>query len=57
MIPDLESFTCKEIFQNSSCHESYFGLARLLCYEGKFSKALDNINKALAIHEDSLYRL
>ena len=57
MIPDLEIFTCKEIFLKSSSHESLFGLARLYCFEGKFFQALEPPNKALSIKDDKIYRL
>ena len=57
MIPDYEVTSCKEIFEAMSCHESCFGLARLLCHEGKFQMGLDMLNSALGLREDPLYRL
>jgi tetratricopeptide (TPR) repeat protein len=57
LVPDYELYSCKEIFQAYSCHESYFGLARLYCFESKFEKALETIEKALKISQDTTYKL
>ena len=56
MIPDHEIFACKEIFVNSACHESNFGLARLLAYQGQFEAAVEYLKLALDGFNDELYR-
>ena len=56
MIPDHEIFACKEIFVNSACHESNFGLARLLAYQGQFEAAVEYLKLALDGLNDELYK-
>ena len=55
LVPDYEQHKCKELFAATVCHESYFGLARLSAYEGKFNRSLDYLNKALVLRKDPLY--
>ena len=55
LIPDYEQYTCFEMFSATDCHESYFGLARLLTFEGKVTSALEFLDKALNIQDDQLY--
>jgi hypothetical protein len=57
MIPDYELYSCKEIFEFSTCHESFFGMSRLHAYEGKFYKALESINYAIETQPDPIYKL
>jgi tetratricopeptide (TPR) repeat protein len=56
MIPDHEIFACKEIFVNSACHESYFGLARLLAYQAQFEAAVEYLKLAFDNCPDPLYK-
>lgn len=55
LIPDYEVYACKEIFSNSTCHESYFGLARLLAYQNQFQASLEYLKSAIEIRPDPLY--
>ena len=43
------------IASNPSCHEAYFGLARLYSFEGKFTEALKYLNIAISIINDPFY--
>ena len=56
LIPDHEIYACKEIFFNSSCHESRFGLGRLLAYQNQFHAALEYFKLAIEVHPDPLYK-
>lgn len=56
MLPDYELTHCKEIFKATDCHESHFGMARLLCFEGEFRKALEMVESALKNRSDLLYK-
>ena len=55
LVPDYEQYKCRELFAATVCHESYFGLARLSAYEGKFNRCLEYLNKALGLRKDPLY--
>jgi tetratricopeptide (TPR) repeat protein len=57
LIPDFEQTSCKEVFRTTACHESHFGIARILAYEGKFNLALEYLEKAQAVCRDRLYEL
>lgn len=54
-IPDYEHHSCYNLFYNTTCHESYFGLARLHAFQSKFYKALEYLDKALDLSQDPLY--
>ena len=56
-IPDYELYTCKQLFSSNPCHESYFGLARLLSFEGKFHQAVDLLKTAIQINNDPIYAI
>lgn len=57
LVPDFECYKCKELFLEAPCHESSFGLGRLAAYEGKFHKAVEYLEKALAVKKDLLYQM
>lgn len=60
MISSYEIEICKKNFlkvleNNPRCHEAYFGIGRLACYECKFVEALHYFSNAISIHRDELY--
>ena len=55
LIPDYELYICRQLFTSNVCHESYFGLARLLSFEGNFHHAIDMLNSAILIKHDPVY--
>lgn len=56
LIPDYELYTCRQLFSSGTTHESYFGLARLLAFEGRFHQALRVLNSAIQLNADSVYK-
>lgn len=56
LIPDYELYACRQLFGSGTSHESYFGLARLLVYEGRFHQALRVLNSAIQLNADPLYK-
>jgi tetratricopeptide (TPR) repeat protein len=57
LLPDYELYSCKQQFSSLSCHESYFGLARLLSLEGKFSQAIEVLESAIELYDDLVYKI
>lgn len=55
LIPDYEVFMCKKKFLNGKGHENFFGLGRLLAFEGKFHEAAEMLESALKIVNDDVY--